>query len=113
VCLNICVEAAASDRDSLTVAAESAARFGLQVAVRHASPWPWARTRPVFATVTEDGGCACSMLGDEAHWNAETWAVRPELIEPLAQTLEAMSGLGPSPYHRRRAVGRRHTERGT
>jgi len=57
--------------------------------------WPWARTGPVRATVTEDGGCACGMLSDDADWNAETWAMRAASFEPLAQTLEELLRLGP------------------
>lgn len=95
MCLSIWIEAAAPDRDSLVTAANSASQFGLQVDVRDISPWPWARTGPVRATVTEDGGCACGMLSDDADWNAETWAMRADMIEPLAQTLEELLRLGP------------------
>jgi len=95
VCLSIWVESAAPDRDILITAANSASQFGLQVDVAHVSRWPWARTGPVRATVTEDGGCACGMLSDDADWNAETWAMRPEIIEPLAQTLAELLRLGP------------------
>jgi hypothetical protein len=95
VCLSIWIEAATSDRDSLVTAANSASEFGLQVDVDHVSRWPWARKGPVRATITEDGGCACGMLGDDADWNAETWAMRPDIIEPLAQTLEELVRLGP------------------
>jgi hypothetical protein len=41
--------------DQLTLAAESASRFGLHVAVLHASKWPWARTRPV-SMLSDDAG---------------------------------------------------------
>jgi hypothetical protein len=30
------------------------------------------------------------MLGDDADWNAETWAMRADIIEPLAQMLEEL-----------------------
>jgi len=90
VCLTVWIEVDATDRDSLTEAAASASRFGLRVDVEHPSRWPWAQRRPVRATITEDGGCACGLLGDDADWDAETWAMRPEVIEPLARAFEAL-----------------------
>jgi hypothetical protein len=94
VCSSIWIEAAAADRDSLVTAAKSASHFGLQVDVDHVSRWPWARMGPVRPTVTEDGGCACGMLSDDADWNAEAWAMRTDIIEPLAKTLEVLVRLG-------------------
>lgn len=32
-------------------------------------------------------GCACSLLGDEADWDAPFYALRPGAVNPLAQTL--------------------------
>jgi hypothetical protein len=49
----------------------------------------------VRARVSEEGGCACSLLSDDADWNAETWAMRPQVLERLAQTLEILSLRGP------------------
>jgi hypothetical protein len=34
---------------------------------------------------------ACSLLGDDADWDAETWAMRPETLERLARTLAILS----------------------
>jgi hypothetical protein len=46
----------------------------------------------VRAYISEDGSCACSLLGDDADWNAEAWAMRPEILGALAQTLEILIG---------------------
>lgn len=56
------------------------------------SPW-WkglTTSRWVEAQVSETGGCACSLLSDNADWNAEFWSMRPEVLEPLAATLQAV-----------------------
>jgi hypothetical protein len=95
MCLLIWIEAEAADRASLVTAAHAASEFGLQVDVARASRWPWARSKPVRATISEGGGCACGMLSDDAAWNAETSAMRADIVEPLARTLETLLSLGP------------------
>jgi hypothetical protein len=90
VCLTIVLEADANQRAALLAAAGDAARFGLRIHVEHPSRWPWARRRPVRAEITEDGGCACSLLSDDADWSAPAWVMRPEAVEPLALTLEVV-----------------------
>jgi hypothetical protein len=35
------------------------------------------------------------MLTDEADWNAEAWAMRPEVLAPLARTLSTLAERGP------------------
>jgi hypothetical protein len=38
--------------------------------------------------ISEPGqGCACSMLHDDADWDAPAWRMRPELLPQLASTL--------------------------
>src|SRR5687767_1002856 len=84
MCLIISIEVDASQREALSAAAADAARFGLHIDVAQPSRWPWARGRPVRAEITEDGACGCSLLGDDADWNAASWLMRPDTIEPLA-----------------------------
>jgi len=43
-------------------------------------------------------GCACSMLTDEADWNALTWDIQPELLGNLALTLLFISERAPNGY---------------
>ena len=95
MCLYVCIEAPASDRDRLTAAAAAASRFGLRVDVEPPSRLPWAQDRPVRASVSEDGGCGCSLLADGPTSDAETWEMRYELVEPLARTLETLLTEGP------------------
>lgn len=44
------------------------------------------------------GGCACSMLTEQADWNAPAWDVRPELLQPLANTLAFISERAPAGF---------------
>src|SRR5206468_1112474 len=95
MCLTVWIEVDATERDTLTAAAATASGFGLRVDVEHPSRWPWAHRRPVRATITEDGACACGLLSDDADWDAESWAMRSAVVEPLARTLEALLQHGP------------------
>lgn len=95
MCLVLSVAAPASEREELEDAARKAAAAGLRVEMEHPSRWPWARQSPARAVVSEKGGCACSLLGDEADWNADAWAMRPEILEQLAQTLQILADEGP------------------
>lgn len=37
-----------------------------------------------------DGGCSCSLLSDEADWNAPVWALEPNVLERLATALQLL-----------------------
>jgi hypothetical protein len=63
--------------------------------MEHPPRWPWAREAPARAVISEEGGCACSLLGDDADWNADAWAMRPEILEQLTQTLQILADEGP------------------
>ena len=47
------------------------------------------------ATISDDGSCACGILSDAADWDAESWEMRDEMVEPLASTLECLMDQGP------------------
>lgn len=89
------VTAASAERDELDSAVRKAAAAGLRLELEHLSRWRWARERPARVVVSETGGCACSLLSDDADWGADTWAMRPEFLEPLARTLEFLAEAGP------------------
>jgi len=95
MCLILVATSPASGRAQLEAAALEAVSTGLRIDVDHPSRWFWARRSPVRATISEQGGCACSLLGDDADWGAATWAMRPEVLERLAKTLEILSLHGP------------------
>jgi len=97
MCLIVSVEAAGSERERLIQAARHASVFGLEVSVAHPQRWPWARDRGARASISSDGSCACSLLTDDADWGAETWAMQPEYLEPLARALETLAEEGPRP----------------
>lgn len=48
------------------------------------------------ATITESGGCSCSLLADDADWNAPSWSIRPDVVGRLAATLEILARRGPA-----------------
>jgi hypothetical protein len=50
-------------------------------------------------SISEKGeGCACSMLTDEADWNAPTWDIRKEVLSDLALALLFISEQASSGY---------------
>jgi len=95
MCLILTVAAPASERQELEDAARKAAAAGLRVEMEHPPRWPWARQAPARAVISEEGGCACSVLSDDADWNADAWAMRPEILERLARTLQILGDEGP------------------
>jgi hypothetical protein len=96
MCLLLEAVSPAADRAILDAAAVEASAAGLRVAVAHPSRWPWANDKPVRAKISEEGGCACSLLSDSADCDAETWSMRPEVLDRLATTLEVLATLGPN-----------------
>ena len=97
MCLVLEIVSPAGTRAGLESAAiEAASAGGLRVDVNHPSKWPWAKDQPVRATISEEGGCACSLLSDAAEWNAESWAMRPAVLERLGVTLEILGERGPA-----------------
>ena len=96
MCLIITVEVPSAARETLERAARAASTDKLRVNMDHMPRWPWAQRDVARASISEDGMCACSLLTDEADWNAESWAMRPEVLEPLARTLETLVSQGPA-----------------
>mgnify|MGYP007022262598 CR=1 FL=1 len=45
------------------------------------------RSNPRLSISELGEGCACSMLTDEADWNAPEWDIRPELLPHIANAL--------------------------
>lgn len=96
MCLSLKLCVPASERPRLEAAVLKAPSTGITVELLHALIWPWARERDAEARVSEKGGCACSLLAEDADWGADAWAMRPEILEPLARTLLAVSEAGPN-----------------
>ena len=95
MCLMLVATTEAPAREKLADAARKASAAGLRVEMEHPPRWPWARQTPARAVISEDGGCACSLLSDDADWNADAWAMRPEILEQLARTLRILADEGP------------------
>jgi hypothetical protein len=91
MCLLLVIEASASARLELEEAARSVSAVGVRLEVEHPPRWAWAKPDRVRATVSESGGCACSLLADDADWEAEHWSIRPEILPSLAANLEAVA----------------------
>src|SRR5262245_17750275 len=70
------------------VAADRAPTGKLQtpLEMRAGHKWPW--TKEVQLTVSDGSGCACSLLADDADWDAPAWSLRPEIRDSLARTIE-------------------------
>jgi hypothetical protein len=95
MCLMLVATTEAPEREKLAGAARKASATALRVEMEHPPRWPWARETPARATISEEGGCACSLLSDDADWNADDWAMRPEILEQLARTLQILTDEGP------------------
>ena len=95
MCLELTVRVPAAARAELEAAVHEVSPGDLRVELAHAPRWPWARHGDAEAVVSENGGCACSMLTDQADWDADAWAMRPEVLEPLARTLSTLAERGP------------------
>jgi len=46
--------------------------------------------RPVEGALhfSRDGGCSCSLMTDDADWNASEWALEPSILTGLAAALQ-------------------------
>jgi hypothetical protein len=96
MCLMLIATAKAAEREKLEQAARQASASGLRIEREHLPRWPWAGERPARATISEKDGCACSLLSDDADWHADFWAMRPEILERLATTLQVLIDEGPT-----------------
>jgi len=90
------IEGDASAAEQLASAADLAAKeSGLHFTRRHPLVrWPWAREKPVVIYVSA-GGCACSLLSDDADWGDEYWALEPKAADQLGIGLVAFAQHGP------------------
>ena len=95
MCLTLVASAKAADRERFEEAVRKAAATGLRVEILRRRRWPWTRETSVRAEITEDGACACGLLSDDADWNADVWAMRPDILEPLARTVQILAEEGP------------------
>jgi hypothetical protein len=66
----------------------------LRLTVRPAGRWPWMRSPHVEAIISEEVGCSCSLLTDDADWNAEHWSMRADVLERLVAILRAVHEAG-------------------
>ncbi len=94
MCLILSIGASAASRAQLETAARSLTASALRVAVEHAPRWPWAKPEYIRASISEAGGCACSLLTDEADWEAPYWSLRADMLEPLASMLHGIASAG-------------------
>jgi hypothetical protein len=74
--------------------AQGQASAMLRLTVRPAVRWPWTRSTHVEAIISEEGGCSCSLLSDDADWNAKHWSLRTDVLEPLEAILRSVHVAG-------------------
>jgi len=98
MCLTITVTAPADEQERLQSAAQKVEAIGLQMQTTHQPRWRWGRAVPVRAVISEDGGCACGFLNDDADWDAATWAMQADAAERLAKAIEIVAAEGPSEF---------------
>jgi len=41
--------------------------------------------------ISVDGGCSCSLMSDNADWNAPTWDLDPKVLDGLARALRLLA----------------------
>lgn len=91
MCFMVTVTAPASEREKFEMVSRQPSVDTLRIEVEHLSRWPWARERPVRAVISEDGCCACSLLSDDADWNADVWALRDDVLDRFSTTLQRLA----------------------
>jgi hypothetical protein len=73
----------------------------LRTRLRRDCGWRWSTVLAVGtagtarAEISEKGGSACSLFADDVDWNADTSSMRPDILEPLARTLQIFADDGP------------------
>ena len=97
MCLSICVYSdKLDDKIARSIADSFQTEAKLEVEV-----WPpkkWRKKTPLHLSITEEGGCACSLLTDEAGWDEETWDIRPEIRPRLALIIEQLRNALPDGF---------------
>lgn len=51
------------------------------------SPRKWFRKQSPIFYLSKNGGCACSLLADDAGWENEYWQMDSKILEKMANTL--------------------------
>jgi hypothetical protein len=95
MCLVLTVEIPETARSSLEATARSLPPTALLLSVTPRARWPWAGMTSTRGIISEEVGCACSLLADDAAWDAPVWSVRPDV---LAQTLVAVGAAVPEEF---------------
>ena len=96
MCLCVTVELVGLDREAVVSAVDTASQTAdvLQVDV---TPKRLFGPKTPYLFVTEGGGCACSLLRDDADWEAPTWAMEAHLLRRLAATITALGQSADAP----------------
>ena len=98
MCLVLTIQAPEIARRMLEATARLLPWSALRLCVEPLPRRPWAKLTSVRGTISEGGGCACSLLADDADWDAPFWSMRSEVLEPLAQTLGAVGTTMPDGF---------------
>lgn len=98
MCLTVRFHAAATAQSALEAAVRSLPPTALRFSLEVFPGWRWIKPRFVRGTIYGEGACPCSLLAEDADWDAPYWSMRPVVLEPLAQTLEAVSTAAPQGF---------------
>jgi hypothetical protein len=89
MCLIISAKLARADHQSISkLPPDAIAVAPIRVCVPH--PSFWQRSPTITLSERDHGGCACSLLHDDASWDHPSWLLRSEIREPLAATLRRL-----------------------
>ena len=98
MCLTISVELTKMtkhDAESLAAAQRASSKLELHY---EGTTEVFGRGNSRFSIFEVGEGCACSMLTDNADWNAVTWEFQPTLLSDLASTLAFISERAPNGF---------------
>lgn len=88
MCLSVSVELVGLDREAVT---SLVANLGsADLLLTEVTPKRWLGSKIPYVVLSEGGGCACSLLSEDADWNAPRWAMEPHFLPRLAATITAL-----------------------
>ena len=98
MCLELRISVPEDRRSELEASVASIGSDTLKVTIKHRQRWPWTKETQAQAYISEQGGCACSLLAHDADWGAAVWSMRPEVLGPLRRTLVQLGNALPGGF---------------
>jgi len=89
MCLEVSIELEGASRETASDLARAAKEEG-QLHLRLNGSRLALRKGPTVLSLSEDGGCGCSLLADDADWDEDRWSMRPEVLPRMATTVVSL-----------------------